>query len=141
MPDLPQVISVLARALPSEEVKLGANPLREIGNVLLFLHAAGISLDDPSTIAALAAITLPAEEARKVVAGLGVSPALVPTVRPTTIGIGDQLTSVIEQGTRPEAVVAASLVYALCCDAAHSGEDFQIQSYRTWVEYSLASEH
>ncbi len=139
MPTFPMVLQRLAELLYVQGVQFGSRPLGEVASVLSFLKAAGIDLDDQSAAAALAAIVLPPADARRFIAEGSLPPELVPDLKPSLIGIDDQLAKIVSNGSRPQAVVAASMLFALYRDAARRGDKTRTDSLRSWVDLIVES--
>jgi hypothetical protein len=133
------VLQRLADLLYVQDVQFGSRPLGEVASVLSFLKAAGIDLDDQSAAAALSAMVLPLADARRFIAGVDLPPELVPDLNPKLI-IDYQLAEIVNKGSRPQAVVAASMLFALYRDATRRGDKTRTHSLRAWVDLIVESE-
>jgi hypothetical protein len=135
MSALDSVLAELAHSLAATGRNFGAAPLRDISSVLSLLRAAGVNPDDESATAAIAAMLLHSDEARRFVVNFGVAADLVPVLAPSPLGIiDDQLFRVICEGSRPQAVVAASMLFAWYCAAARGGNRTRMESIRSWID-------
>lgn len=134
MPAFPSVLAKLADSLVDNGVNFGAASIRDISSVLSFLQTAGVNPDDESATAAIAAILLPPDDARRFVAAFGLPPELLPALAPSPIGIlDDQLFRIINKGSRSQALVAAAMLFAWYCSAARRGDKTRMDGLRPWI--------
>jgi len=136
----PKLLQRLADVLYAQGTQFGSRTLGEVASVLSFLKAAAIDLDDQSALAAVSAVLLPPADARRFIAKIGLSSELVPDPKPSLIGIDNHLANVVSNGSGPQAVVAASLLFALYRDAARRGDRRRMDGVRSWVELIVESE-
>jgi hypothetical protein len=132
---LPALLHRLASALASNRSGFGAIALHDVSAALTLLRAVGGDSDETVVAASLASLLLPCDQAQEVVADLGMQVELVPNLIPRwPLGVDDQLISIIANGSRQRALVAAALFFAFFSRAARCGDTTRINALREWVD-------
>jgi hypothetical protein len=130
MPSLPIVLSHLAARLHEDGAQISSRALEIMSAAMLFLEAIGNPLNDDVATVAYATSQLKSDDAKQVAVALGVSPDLIPILKPTVIGVDHQLGHVLGKGSRPQAVVAATVLFAWYTMAAKGRNDKRLAALR-----------
>jgi hypothetical protein len=118
-PALPDVVAQVANGLRKGGAQVAPRVLDTLSAALTFLTTTKSSTVNDVAAAAYLAAALKPDEARMAAQALGVSPDLIPILPADMVDYA--LTSVLGRQPRPQALVAATVLYCLHADAARAG--------------------
>lgn len=131
MPTLPIILSQLAERLLANGAQFSPRAMEIISAAMSFLEAIGNPLDDEVSTAAYVTSLLKSDNAKQAATALGASQDLVPILTPNVVGVVHQLVQVLAGGSRPQAVVAATVFFSWHAMAVKADDEKWLAALRT----------
>jgi hypothetical protein len=128
------VLSKIAERLRLLGAEISPLPLENISSVMSFLEAMKIALDDDLAVAACLASILASSDARQIATDLGISQDLLPPPYPVGLREDLYLCHLLLIAERRQAIVVASMLYAMYTAGAKKGLEEPLATIRRMAE-------
>lgn len=130
MPSLSDTFKQIANHLRNDGAEYIPHSLEGISSAMSFLQSAGKPTDDDVAIASYLSSQLQTSDAQSAANALNIPLKLIPNLTLSIIGNDDQLGRIIAKGDQSQALVAATVLFVRCENAARLGNKDRVEAIK-----------